>query len=194
MAGPLPDGDDVAAVLSGDGDAFARLVARHQARVAATLWRFTRDPGRVEELVQDTFVEAYMSLRSFARGRPFGPWLRKIAVRVGYRHWTRLARSKAEVPLEQIGDLPDRVDPRPERAAEMVHALLAALPPRDRLVLTLIYLEGCSVAEAAELTGWSRIMVKVQAHRARAKLKRLVGRRSGGRRSGSGQPRGGALE
>jgi RNA polymerase sigma-70 factor (ECF subfamily) len=41
-------------------------------------------------------------------------------------------------------------------------------------VLTLIYLEGCTSAEAAELTGWSRTMVKVQAHRARARLRKLM--------------------
>jgi RNA polymerase sigma-70 factor (ECF subfamily) len=45
---------------------------------------------------------------------------------------------------------------------------------RDRLVLMLIYLEGCSVAEAAEATGWSRTMVKVQAHRARRRLRALL--------------------
>ena len=56
-------------------------------------------------------------------------------------------------------------------AAGRVHALLAELPPRDRLVLTLIYLEGCSVSEAAEQAGWSQTMTKVQAHRARKKLR-----------------------
>jgi DNA-directed RNA polymerase specialized sigma24 family protein len=43
-------------------------------------------------------------------------------------------------------------------------------------VLTLIYLDGCSVAEAAEQAGWSQTMTKVQAHRARKKLKKLLER------------------
>jgi RNA polymerase sigma-70 factor (ECF subfamily) len=64
-----------------------------------------------------------------------------------------------------------------EAAAALVHGLLGELPPRDRLVLTLIYLEGCSVAQAAELSGWSQTMVKVQAHRARKKLKKLLDER-----------------
>ena len=59
-------------------------------------------------------------------------------------------------------------------AAETLHNLLGQLPPRDRLVLTLLYLEELSVAQAAEQTGWSRTMVKVQAHRARKKLKKLL--------------------
>ena len=40
-------------------------------------------------------------------------------------------------------------------AAEVVHRILAQLAPRDRLVMTLIYLESHSLAEVAELTGWS---------------------------------------
>jgi RNA polymerase sigma-70 factor, ECF subfamily len=40
--------------------------------------------------------------------------------------------------------------------------------------LTLFYLEGCAVAEIAELTGWSQTMVKVQTHRARNRLKKLL--------------------
>ena len=170
------DAEDVAATLAGDEDAFARIVARRQGEVARVLWRFTRDPGRLDDLVQDAFVEAFTSLRSFDPRRPLGPWLRRIAVRVGYRHWRELAHSRDRVSLEALGDLPaSEEDLAPERAAERVHALLERLAPRDRLVLTLIYLNGCSVAEAAELAGWTQTMVKVQAHRARARLRRLFG-------------------
>ena len=61
----------------------------------------------------------------------------------------------------------------------MLHGLLEELPPRDRLVLTLRYLEELSVEETAERTGWSRAMVKVQAWRAREKLKRLFAKAEG---------------
>jgi RNA polymerase sigma-70 factor (ECF subfamily) len=67
-----------------------------------------------------------------------------------------------------------QAEPRPEEAGAIVHQVLAQLPPRDRLVLTLIYLQGCSVAETSDRTGWSQTMVKVQAHRARKKLKKLL--------------------
>ena len=69
-------------------------------------------------------------------------------------------------------------DPSAAEAGELVHAVLAQLPPRDRLVLTLLYLDECSVAEAAQLSGWSKAMVKVQAHRARKKLKSLIEERN----------------
>ncbi len=61
----------------------------------------------------------------------------------------------------------------PDKAGELLHQLLAQLPPRDRLVLTLRYLEQCDIEETAMRTGWSKTMVKVQNYRAKNKLKKL---------------------
>jgi RNA polymerase sigma-70 factor (ECF subfamily) len=58
----------------------------------------------------------------------------------------------------------------------MLHRVLDRLSPRDRLVVTLLYLENHSVADTASLTGWSQAMVKVQAFRARSKLRKLLER------------------
>jgi RNA polymerase sigma-70 factor, ECF subfamily len=175
------DRTDVRAALDGDGPAFGRLVARHQQAVARHLSRFVRDAATREQLVQDTFVEAWQSLRGWSERSPLGAWLRTIAVRVGYRHWREQARGRelrdaddprlAEALAQAAGPAPD---PAPREAAELLAALLARLAPRDRLVLTLIYWEGCSVEEAARLTGWSRAMVKVQAFRARRRLEKLL--------------------
>jgi len=170
------DRHDIDAVLSGDGEAYARLVARHQATIAARLWRFTRDPRQLEELVADVFVEAYTSLRNFRGEGDFSHWLSVIATRVGYRFWKRRDRLRIETPLETWdGPVPPTDDPlEAAEAGEALHALLDRLPPRDRLVLTLLYWEGKSVAQAAGETGWSESMIKVQAHRARNKLKRWL--------------------
>jgi len=171
------DGTDVAAALSGDGGAFARLVERHQDAIARHLYRFTRERAAHEELVQDVFVEAWQSLRGWRADAPLRHWLRRIATRVGYRFWTgRTRRREQERPdaelLAACAAAPDDIAPRD--AAELAHALLARLSPRDRLVLTLMYLDGCSVRETAGLTGWSQTMVKVQAHRARKRLAALL--------------------
>lgn len=65
-------------------------------------------------------------------------------------------------------------DSSPDQTADQLHDLLAQLAPRDRLVLTLLYWDGCNVADVAQQTGWSKTMVKVQAHRARKRLRRLL--------------------
>jgi len=172
------DADDVRRSRDGDGDAYRALVERHQARVGAMMWRFTRDALVHEELVQDVFVEAYRSLPTYRAEAPFAHWLARIATRVGYRYWRRRARERERrtVPLaEWDGVTPARADTMaPSEAAELLHALLDRLPPRDRLVLTLRYVEDHSVEETARLTGWSATMVKVQVWRARRKLRRLL--------------------
>jgi RNA polymerase sigma-70 factor (ECF subfamily) len=170
------DERDVALSLGGDGDAYERIVRRHQDDVARMMWRFTRDRATLEELVHDTFVEAYLSLDRFRGDAPLGHWLARIATRTGYAYWKRRDREARRRPLElREWDAPDRKEPADKvDLAQLAHAMLARLRPRDRLVLTLLYLDGRSVAEAAELSGWSRSMVKVQAFRARKKFRALL--------------------
>lgn len=62
----------------------------------------------------------------------------------------------------------------PDQAAELLHRVFERLAPRDRLVLTLRYLEQCDVAETARRTGWTQTMVKVQTLRARNRLRKLL--------------------
>jgi RNA polymerase sigma-70 factor (ECF subfamily) len=173
-ADPL-DWADVQASLHGDGDGYARLVRRYQQDIGVYMWRFTRQRGAWEELVHDVFVEAYLGLASYKGRAPLLHWLKRIATRVGYRFWRRRERRRREGPLTEDATAtlvcPDQQEAA-RQAGELAHRLLARLSPRDRLVMTLMYLEGCTTAEIAELTGWSQSMVKVQAHRARKRLRK----------------------
>jgi hypothetical protein len=63
---------DVELARNGDHDAFSRLIAQQQQRIAKTMWRFTRDRNDWEGLVQDVFVEAYCSLASLSDPARFG--------------------------------------------------------------------------------------------------------------------------
>lgn len=169
--------DDVRRSLQGDPDAYRRLIERHQEHIGRVLWRFSRDRRVHEELVQDVFVEAYLSLGKYHGKAPFVNWLSRIATRVGYRYWKQSNRQKKResFTLEEWDQLPgDSVEKMDaSQAAALVYRLLGQLPPRDRLVLTLRYLEECDVAETAQRTGWTKSMVKVQTWRAKKKLEKL---------------------
>ena len=176
------DAADIAAARNGDHDAYGRLVTRYQNVIGAYMWRFTRDRGQWTELAHDVFVEAYFSLSGFRGDAPFLHWLRKIATRVGYRFWKQRARERErrELAAQQAPRaLTSGRDSGDTDCAEALHAALAELPPRDRLVLTLLHLEELSTKEIARVTGWSHAMVRVQAFRARAKLKAALTRRAG---------------
>ncbi len=170
------DWADITATLNGDEQAYAKLVRRYQSDIADQMWRFSRQVSVAEELVQEVFVEAYFSLAKFRGQSPLLHWLRRIATRVGYRYWKHETRRRARSAALEAWSIvrEPQADTHPEEAGAIVHQVLAQLPPRDRLVLTLIYLQGCSVSETSDRTGWSQTMVKVQAHRARKKLKKLI--------------------
>lgn len=175
------DWADIQLTLRGDQDAYAHLVQRYQGQIGQWLWRFSRDRTVWEELSQTVFVEAYLHLGKFRGSAPFLNWLRKIATRVGYRHWQNSARQRkrGQVPLVDDPAMPATSANQTEQQDEalILHQLLNELPPRDRLVITLLHLEERTVAETAELIGWSQVMVKVQAFRARKKLRALWERR-----------------
>lgn len=169
--------EDVRQSRRGDSEAYRRLIERHQEYIGRVLWRFSRDRRVHEELVQDVFVEAYLGLRRYRGKAPFANWLARIATRVGYRYWKQVTRQKKResFTLEEWDQLPcdSAEDMDASQAAALVYRLLGQLPPRDRLVLTLRYLEDCDVGETARRTGWTKSMVKVQTWRARKKLEKL---------------------
>jgi RNA polymerase sigma-70 factor (ECF subfamily) len=167
---PVRDEDDIRATLAGDGEAFRRIVERHQNEIAQRVRRFARDQGTLEQLVHDTFVEAYFSLDRYRGDAPLVHWLHRIAVRVGYRHLNSQQAARKTLSIEER-DVP--VESTDADDGELM-AVLERLPPRDRAVITLLYLEEHSVEETAKLLGWSKAMVKVQAFRGRAKLRKLM--------------------
>lgn len=169
---------DVMAARNGDSDAFGRLVDCHSAAIQKQMRHFSRDPNVCDELVQDVFVEAFMSLGTFRGDAPFAHWLSRIATRVGYRHW----RTKKKEPVTvQIQDwdavVADGVDALEHSdAADMLFNLLSRMKDKDRVVLTLVYFEDLDYAEVAKHMGWNQAMTRLKIHRARNRLRDLAKR------------------
>ncbi len=171
----IEDLRDIKRSLEGNDDAYKNLVNRYQNRIGRLMWRFSRDRNTHEELVQDVFVEAYFSLKNFKGKGTFFSWLSTIATRVGYSYWKELEKLKKKETFSlQDWDKTADSENSNELDNEMIYKILHKLPVKDRLVLTLRYLEDCDIKETAKRTGWSRSMVKVQAFRAKKKFKDLL--------------------
>jgi RNA polymerase sigma-70 factor (ECF subfamily) len=162
--------------VAGAGDVCASLFKRHEPKIARQMWRFSRDRAAHAELVQEVFVQAYLSLHRYRPGpSPFENWLTRIATRVGYQFWKQQARRARVQPLEGLNiPAPASGDDDAVEAAQTLHVLLSQLPTADRLVLTLMYFEDCGIIEIAERTGWNRAMVKMRLYRARGRLRRII--------------------
>jgi len=169
------DRPDIDAAKNGDHDAYRRLVERYEADISRLMWRFSPQDYVCEELVQEVFVEAFFSLDSYKYRAPFVYWLKTIATRVGYRLWKRQAKDRQIIDLDSTTELEAPTEgPKEEDVQRIAHHLLSHLAPADRLVLTLMYLDKCSVKQIAERMGWNQAVVKTRAYRARKKLRAIA--------------------
>ena len=178
----------VAAAAAGDEGAFEQLFERHRRQVARVASRFFAQREQIEEIIQDSFTKAYFALGSYhgTHAASFKAWLAQIAINCCYDHLRRARRR----PEQGFGDIEEseaqefaaqlRSPPRDVEtelvSRDLAAKLLSRLSAEDRLVLTLLDVEGFSVAEIAEVTKWSISKVKVRAHRARANLRRVLQR------------------
>jgi RNA polymerase sigma-70 factor (ECF subfamily) len=160
----------------GDAAAFDALVRSHQTLAFRTACVFSANSHDAEEATQDAFLKAWRALPRFRPGAPFRPWLLAIVAnearsrgRSGVRRTRREERAAAlEPPPLPLG--PEAAVLVRERQSELA-AALAALPERDRAVLTLRYLLDLSERETAAALGCRPGTVKSRASRALDRLR-----------------------
>lgn len=182
--------DDVLVTQAAAGDerAFEHLFERHRRQVARIAGRFFAQREQIEEIIQDSFTKAYFALDTYhgTHEASFKAWLAQITVNCCYDHLRR-ARRRPEQGFADIEDTEGQQFSARLRSTtkdiesklisrDLAVKLLSRLSAEDRLVLTLLDVEGFSVAEIAEMTNWSISKVKVRAHRARAHLRRVLRR------------------
>ena len=173
----------IAEVLDGHPDSFEPLVVKYQPRVFAIARRYARREDEVEDIVQTVFIKAYSKLSSFRGDAPFEHWLMRMATFTCYdflrkhqrnREWNATDLSSEENDwLENVGE-ESTAKTDQDAAKTLVNKLLDGLKPVDRHIIILLDLEGKSVKEISELTDLSESNVKVKAHRARDKMKKLL--------------------
>ena len=97
---------------NGDISGLEFLVACHQVKAVRTAYLITRDLGLAEDIVQDSFLQAFRSIRGFDATRPFEPWFLRSVVNASVKTMQRSARQV------QVGDESDEA-----RLAELAQGL-----------------------------------------------------------------------
>lgn len=177
---PLAERDDrdlLAAHCAGDPDAFGELFRRHKDRMWAVALRTCRDPELAADAVQDGFISAFRRADSFRGDAQVTTWLHRIIVNACL---DRLRRIKPTSELPEY-DLADRHDAHSSTVVRLdVQEALGRIPDGQRLALTLVDMEGLSVAEAATALGIAEGTVKSRCARGRSALAELLRDQHGG--------------
>lgn len=148
--------DERAAILaarSGDRDAFAWLVDRHQLQIRALVAMSLADRDDRLDVVQETFVDAWRGLAGFDPGREFGPWLRTVCrnrVRQFLRQ--RIPRRRRELALVDAALLatPPAEDGAPDERIAILRHCVEAMAPEQRSLLHRRYVDGEAVQVIAQ--------------------------------------------
>jgi len=176
-------------VREGDARAFEQIIRAYGARLLAVTRRILRDDDAARDAVQDAFISAYRSRRTFNAESKVSTWLHRIAVNAALMK-LRSQRRKPEESIDAI--LPGFKDdghhaqqfaawtePPDERVARKettvaVRRAIDRLPESYRTVLLLRDIEGLDTAETAKMLGLTANAVKIRLHRARMALRALI--------------------
>ena len=166
------DGELVAAANRGEADAFAALYRRHRAWVWSLARRFTGTPEDAADVMQDAFLHLWNRFPGFeltSRMRTFlYPVVRHLAL-------DRRRRAVRVVPMDVVPTEAEREDTPPllppaEARAELAHAL-AGLPPPQREVVLMRFVDDLELQEIADALHIPLGTVKSRLHHALAHLR-----------------------
>lgn len=165
---------------AGDDAAFAALVRRHKENLYRLLRRYTGDPEDAYEAAHEAFVAAWAALGRYDASRPFGSWLRTIAINKardrGRRALVRrLLFGTRPLQESEAMETPDPTALADENIAaqqrrQKLDRAIATLPPQLKEPLLLTAFDGLSQQEAGEILGVSAKTIETRVYRARKLL------------------------
>lgn len=182
---PAADEELVKAALNGDEAAFAEIFERYRRLSVHLVSRFFRRRDEIEDIVQQSFTKIYFSLKDFRGGheKSFSAWLSRLTVNVCYDELRKRQRraenvfsdfsdEEREILLQIVEENHSNVE-KSIASKDLAEKLLAALPAKERVAMTLLYGEDFSVAEVAKIVGWSESNVKTKLFRCRNHLRTI---------------------
>jgi len=182
----LSDQEIISSVLKGNDEDFKYLIERYKDRAFSLLKRILRNDMDAEEALQDSFIKAFKSLKSFKGEAKFSSWFYRIVYNTAM---TKISNRKTDLKIvdiefddndEPINDLSNLYDENDTEFAnlnsteEFINKLLDMIPVKYSSVLTMFYIDELNIEEIAQSTGMTISNTKVILHRARNLLKSLA--------------------
>jgi RNA polymerase sigma-70 factor, ECF subfamily len=180
----LTEAQVIAKVQAGDAACFEALYNQHKRRVFSLCLRMTSNHAEAEDLTQEAFLQLYRKIASFRGESAFSTWLHRLTVNIVLMRFRK--KGLPEVSLEETLEPQNEGGPTHEFGARdqalhgsidrmtLEHAI-DGLPPGYRIIFVLHDIEGYEHNEIAEMLGCSIGNSKSQLHKARMKLRSLLG-------------------
>ena len=173
------DLDLVRQVKLGNRSAFDSLVVKHQQKLSRVIARYIKLPQQIEDVVQETFIKAYLGIMAFREDSQFSTWIHRIGVNAAIDF---LSSERRRIPLFQpplnsnsnefiIPDIID--DDNPEGifiTQQTILSVLNRLPEELRTAILLREIDGLSYEKIATIMSCPIGTVRSRLARARANI------------------------
>lgn len=158
-------------MLGDDRRAFGTLVEAYQPRLRRFFMNLTLgDEYLSDDLAQETFIKAYIELRSFRGMSRFSTWLFRIGYNEFYSH------KRSQHPTSSIENAPESPS-TPIDSSEIsmdVKTAMAQLNETERTVVTLFYINDMPIKQIAAITGINQSTLRSHLHRAKEKMAKTL--------------------
>ena len=171
----LEDTQIIALVKSGNIDAFADIIERYKSPLFRYLFRLTNNYDIAQDVMQDTFMQAFQGLSKIEIEVSFKSWLYRIATTNVLQVWRR-RKVLSFVPLKEELATPEGIseDWSASIGIQMdVQNILARIPAKLRVCMVLHFVEGFKYKEIAASLGISEEAVRKRVTRGSQEFKRL---------------------
>ncbi len=177
---PADETEILRRIQAGDIDAVQVLFEEHRTKIYRVCLLYTDNADDAKDVLQETFLRAYRSIRRFRGESSFSTWLTRIAINLclNLRRDRRSSETLDGDRLDMVVmSLPHSRPANPEEnlrtreLRERIMSLVERLPPRERMAFILKHFEQLKIREISELMHISEGTVKSFLHRAVVSLR-----------------------
>lgn len=174
----LPQRDElIERCLRGDTLGYKELYVRYSKAMYNTCLRMLNNVAEAEDVLQESFIEAFKNLERFEHRTSFGGWLKQICINRSINQLKKRTINWVDMEKTAVYDRPDESEIDETETAMQVdsvkHAIMQ-LPDGYRTVLNLYLLEGYDHEEIAEILNVAESTTRTQYMRAKQKLLQLL--------------------
>lgn len=169
-------------VQQGNKEIFGEIIVRYEKKLKRYGERFLSSRDDIDDIVQDTFIKAYLHIKSFKTSARLSPWIYRIAHNAFANELRRRSRF-AFIPFEFEGDTlfptliaSDRSDDYAlsKEQVEMMDSVLQKLSPKEREIIHLAIFEEMTYETIADILHIPIGTVGVRLYRAKQKIKQEI--------------------
>ena len=173
------ENDIISRCQQGDKEAFRWVVQTHQRMIFSLALKMLCDEEEAKDMVQETFIRVWQSIKGFDTQKTFSTWVYTIASRLCIDRLKR-ARKVVALPEDELvlrrfaSDGDEQLSLENKEWVSIVRTLAESLSDKQRLVFTLCQLEGLPSAEVEQITGQDAHQVKSNLYVARQTIRKRL--------------------